>query len=428
LRILLVNPPIYDFSAYDFWLRPYGLLQVGGFLAGQAELFLFDYLDRYHDQSTPFAPRPDRWGRGRFPAHVVHKPAVYASIRRRYRRYGLPRTLFLEFLEKDGPFDLALVETGMTYWYLGVREVLADVKTIMPGCRTVLGGTYATLCPGHASGLGADLVVSGRDLHPLWDWAGIVPDSHALPFWQGYRSPDPAVVKLTDGCPFKCTYCSVPVVCPDFQPRPLDRSLAELELALRCGARNVAFYDDALLFQTAQTLEPFLNATMAHGLNPNFHTPNALNARFLTSDLAQLMVAAGFKSFYLGFESESREWHSKSGRKVHATEFERAVRNLVDAGASSVEIRAYVLLGHPRSSGQDVEKSLRFVHSVGVQSMLAEFSPIPGTPDGELCRQFVDLDEPLWHNNTVFPMVLWGEDEVLRLKNLCRELNVSTDH
>ena len=26
-RILLVNPPIYDFAAYDFWLKPYGMLR-----------------------------------------------------------------------------------------------------------------------------------------------------------------------------------------------------------------------------------------------------------------------------------------------------------------------------------------------------------------------------------------------------------------
>ena len=31
-KILLVNPPIYDFSAYDFWLKPAGLLRVAGFL------------------------------------------------------------------------------------------------------------------------------------------------------------------------------------------------------------------------------------------------------------------------------------------------------------------------------------------------------------------------------------------------------------
>lgn len=47
-RILLVNPPIYDFSAYDFWLKPLGLLTVAGALAAHADLTLFDYLDRLH--------------------------------------------------------------------------------------------------------------------------------------------------------------------------------------------------------------------------------------------------------------------------------------------------------------------------------------------------------------------------------------------
>ena len=47
-RLLLLNPPIYDFSAYDFWLKPYGLLRVAGYLRRQAELHLFDYLDRLH--------------------------------------------------------------------------------------------------------------------------------------------------------------------------------------------------------------------------------------------------------------------------------------------------------------------------------------------------------------------------------------------
>jgi hypothetical protein len=30
MRLLLVNPPIYDFTAFDFWLRPYGMLRVAG--------------------------------------------------------------------------------------------------------------------------------------------------------------------------------------------------------------------------------------------------------------------------------------------------------------------------------------------------------------------------------------------------------------
>jgi hypothetical protein len=57
--------------------------------------------------------------------------------------------------------------------------------------------------------------------------------------------------------------------------------------------------------------------------------------------------------------------------------------------------------------------------------MLADFSPIPGTPDGEFCRKWVDMDEPLFHNKTVFPIILLGFDETNRLKDLQRRLNRS---
>jgi hypothetical protein len=32
-RILLVNPWIYDFAAFNFWLRPLGLLMVAEYLS-----------------------------------------------------------------------------------------------------------------------------------------------------------------------------------------------------------------------------------------------------------------------------------------------------------------------------------------------------------------------------------------------------------
>jgi ABC-type nitrate/sulfonate/bicarbonate transport system substrate-binding protein len=44
--ILFVNPPIYDFSACDFWLKPYGMRHVAGCVRTQAKLSLFDFLDR----------------------------------------------------------------------------------------------------------------------------------------------------------------------------------------------------------------------------------------------------------------------------------------------------------------------------------------------------------------------------------------------
>src|SRR6476469_1326257 len=82
-RILLINPPIHDFSAYDFWLKPYGLLHAAGFLRGQAELRLFDYLDRGRMQAKL---RADAWGRGEFLSQPIARPEIFSQIPRRYHR------------------------------------------------------------------------------------------------------------------------------------------------------------------------------------------------------------------------------------------------------------------------------------------------------------------------------------------------------
>ena len=66
-RILLLNPALYDFSAYDFWLKPFGLLSVGGQLRGRADFALFDYLDRLHPSLAGMKLRGDEWGRGESP-------------------------------------------------------------------------------------------------------------------------------------------------------------------------------------------------------------------------------------------------------------------------------------------------------------------------------------------------------------------------
>ena len=425
-RVLLVNPPIYDFSAYDYWLKPYGLLRVAGMARGQLDMQLFDYLDRWCDEaSTP--ARSDAWGRGPFEAALAPMPQALGAIKRPYRRYGRSRQSFQAFLAAHEPFDVVLAQTVMTYWYLGVREVIEDIRARSPRTKIVLGGVYATLCPEHAASLGADYVIEGVALEPLWRLLRVTPQEGQIPLWEAYDTLRVGCLKLADGCPFRCTYCSVPQVYPPFASRPLERSLAELAWLCERGVENVAFYDDALLFKPQELLLPFLREVMKRQLRVNFHTPNALNARFITEEVADLMVAAGFKTFHLGFESSAYAWQRKTGGKVYAHELEDAVGHLARAGADRRSMTAYLILGHPQGDQQDVEQSMRFAHEVGLRVMLSEFSPIPGTPDGERCRQWVDLDEPLWHNKTVFPLVFLGDTEVQRLKALARELNRNLD-
>lgn len=404
MRLLFVNPPIYDFTAFDFWLRPYGLLRVAGRLS-RCRRTVFDYLVS-HDR--------DVYGRGRFAREPVPRPAALADIPRRFYRFGRPREEFRGLLRSQ-TFDAVLVQTVMTYWYLGVREVIEDVREFQPRAKIILGGVYATLCPEHARSLGADQVLGGLDLEPLG-----LPLSDGLPYWEGVDH-QVGILKITEGCPFRCTYCSVPVVYPKFAARPLEACLEEVRHLVRLGTRHIAFYDDALLFQADRILVPFLEALLRSDIRVSFHTPNALNARFLTPELARLMMRAGFRTFFLGFESAAYAWQRRTGGKVYTEEFVAAVRALREAGAESVT--AYVIIGHPESQTQDLEASIRFAAEQGARVMLSEFAPIPGTPDGEACRAYTNLDEPLNHNKTAFTLRMLGPDRVQRLKDLCRALN-----
>jgi hypothetical protein len=423
-KILLVNPPIYDFSAYDFWLKPYGLLTIGGLLRNNASLHLFDYLDRLNPAiPTNKNVRSDRWGRGEFYSELSIKPRTLAQIPRKYRRFGLPRHVFQKRLANETPFDFVLIQTTMTYWYLGIKEVIEDVRQICPKAKIVLGGVYATICTQHAGQLGADLVIKGSNIKPLWEFLNLTPSADNLPLWQAYPKLETGVLKLADGCPFRCSYCSVPQTYPAFAARPLERAIAEFELLRKCGARDIAFYDDALLFDAEHVLAPFLKYVIRAKAIVNFHTPNALHARYVNPEFARLMVQAGFKTFCLAFESSRDSWQRQTGGKVCSDEFVMAVKNLLAAGAKPQEITAYIILGHPHAAAADVESSMKFAHELGIRIMLAEFSPIPNTPDGQLCAKLVDIEEPLWHNKTAFPIALLGDDTVNHLKDMCRRFN-----
>ncbi len=425
-KILLVNPPIFDFTAYDFWLKPYGMLRVGGLLRSIANLSLFDTMDRLHPAFDSAAKaKTDIYSKGPYPYERAPNPAPLKDIPRYYRRFGMPRQIFHDFLSKNGPYDAVLIQTVMTYWYPGVAEVIEDIRRFCPKAKIILGGFYTTACTEHAKNLGPDEVIVGDDLTPLWNLLGQQPPVEPQPpTWELYPKLKTGVMTLTRGCPFKCSYCFVPQSGQKFKARPLNECLDELKYLVDLGAKNIAFYDDALLHQPEQIISPFLEVVIDNRIDVNFHTPNAIHARFITPELAYLMVRAGFKTFYLGFESCSEAFHKETGSgKVVSDELAAAVEYLKNAGADSTLICAYEMVGHPLGDVQQLEESMRFANSLGIRVMLSDFSPIPGTPDGELCRKYVDLDEPLNHNKTTFPIRFLGFEKVNYYKDLCRQLN-----
>jgi len=444
-NILLINPPAWDFKAYDHWLKPLGLLQLGGILKNKGHrVRLFDFLDRFHPslkRAGMSAQKP--YGDGKYPVLEIPKPEIFQGIKRKFKHYGIPFEVFERELRGSEAPDLVLVTSLFTYWHLGGVEVIRRVREIYPGAKIVLGGIYPALCYEHARNhSGADLVI-GRErpekiiaeIESLLPELGLSeiskpsPEKIPLPDFSFYPELSYACLLLSLGCPFRCPYCASSVLQPVLKFADPESSIEQISRLYRDKAvSNWVFYDDALLYQAELHLLPFLEKLMSLKLPLALHTPNALHAAYLTREVADRLYASGFKTIRLGFEIADPVLQKVLGGKVDSVELETAVLNLQRAGFSGKEIGVYVLTGYPGSSFAQVKDSLEFIHRLGAKSFLSQFSPIPGTPAGDsLLKDFSggkELD-PHYTNNTYwwYKSPEFSVEELEKLRMISQDFN-----
>ena len=107
------------------------------------------------------------------------------------------------------------------------------------------------------------------------------------------------------------------------------------DCADRYQTTDWAFYDDALLIQKEKHLIPFLESIDSERISPfRFHVPNALHSAPIDRKVADMMKAAGFETLRLGLEFSREDRMKETGGKVKWTEYQNAVRCLLDAGFS----------------------------------------------------------------------------------------------
>lgn len=432
MRALLVNPWIYDFKAFDFWMKPIGLLYIASILREEGiEVDFIDLLDRYHPvflKRVDKRPKVDEYGRGKFYYEEIKKPEIFSSIPRRYKRYGMPVEVFLEILDTVREPDIILLTSIMTYWYLGVWETIRILKKRFKGVPIILGGIYPSLVPQHAQLSGADMVVVGvgeenffkalRELDILKQGRGFSFSQIPFPSFDLYSHLDYICILTSRGCPFRCTYCAVPTLYNKFTIRDADSLLREIEFYHEVlKVKDIAFYDDALFLNPH--LSELLNRLIDKGWKVRFHTPNGLFPRFITKELAFKLYKSGFETIYLSLETIDPKRQRLTGDKVKTEEFLRAVAFLKEAGFKSDKIHTYLMMGLPGQPVEEVKESINFVNSLGIRIHLSEFSPIPGTLEFRKAG-YDNRTDPLLHNNIAFG----SYKEKLSLKRYLLQISV----
>ena len=480
MPLLLINPWIYDFAAYDFFAKPLGLLYLAGLL--EARGFAVNFLDCL---GAPAARGP--FGNGRYPKEILPTPPPLQDIPRRYGRYGISPAEFQAQLSRLPAPGAILVTSLMTYWYPGVAEAIRLARRRFPGTPVLLGGIYATLCPEHARAhSGADLVVTGpgeaavlRHLEELLDLPPN-PEKTSFPETQtpsplrgegrgggeklstpppsllpqvegevGSRNekpharegsldslPYPALhllpqlsyipILTSRGCPLSCAYCASHRLQPTYQRR---RPLAVVEELShwqeRLGLRDVAFYDDALLVAPEEHLLVILEELARRGLSFRFHTPNGVHARLISPRVAAWLKRAGCATLRLGAETTTLG-EARLDQKLQEGDLELALANLREAGFRPEDLGVYLLVGLPYQEEADIAASIRRVQELGATPVLAQYSPIPGTalwPRALECSRYDLANEPLCHNNSLFPCLpQFSWEPYTRLKRLAAGL------
>ncbi len=434
IHALLINPFIYDFSAYNFWSKPMGLLYVGSILRRNG--FKISLIDCMEVDKK----RKKEDGRGHYLKEKVEKPKALSGIEKPFRRYGIsPQELKRRMLEIEKP-EVVLVTSLMTYWYVGTLEVVKIVREVFPHSKIVVGGIYPTLCENHAKEKMemADLVVKNDELDLFYRYleetlsvnlefkpGDLEFNIWPYPAFDLYMDLDFVPIVTSFGCYFQCTYCAAKYLHPKIKKRDPKNVIAEISHWVSLGVKRFVLYDDCFLQDKENHAIPILNGLKSLSGEIQIFNPNGLNAQFIDFQVGELLLQAGFREVRIGLESANPLTQRRTGGKVDRRIFENAISVLKSVGFRGRDIHVYLLAGIPFQRWEEVKEGIDYVLEMGCQPHIAEYSPCPHTEMFERFKAFARFpieEEPLFQNNSVFPFAWSGfkEEDLQFLKGYLR--------
>ena len=186
------------------------------------------------------------------------------------------------------------------------------------------------------------------------------------------------VVQATRGCPFFCSFCSVPSVNPGFRARPVDEVLRDVEynnFSHWWQRKVVWFWDDNLTAKRAY-IKDLLREMIP--LKKWWLTQASMDIA-KDPELLDLMQASGCIGVFLGIESFGQESLKAANKRQNKVEYyQTCIQALHDHG---IAVMAGFIAGFDGDSPQAIVDMADHLYEVGVDvPFLSVLTPYKGTP------------------------------------------------
>jgi radical SAM superfamily enzyme YgiQ (UPF0313 family) len=202
-----------------------------------------------------------------------------------------------------------------------------------------------------------------------------IPDYHLITGWK----PGGVIsVATSRGCPFSCTFCSVPGMYGHaFRTHSIGRVLEELTVH---KGNLYTFFADDIFTANKKRVKELLRGMIDRDLTP----PWGAQVRTETVDdveLLQLMRDSNCFNVYVGFESINPRTLKLFQKKQDLAKIERSIERF---HAHKIRIHGMFVVGSDEDDMETLDATAKFARRHDIDSIqFMILTPIPGSPDWE---------------------------------------------
>ena len=187
----------------------------------------------------------------------------------------------------------------------------------------------------------------------------------------------------TEGCPYRCGFCSSCAIHKQRYRRPsMNQIVNDVERVIHMGANRVHFLDDLLLAKPEHVFD-FLKEIKKRNLHEKFDWQGMSRANLIAkwdNEVLDALKDSGCFHIAFGVESGSENILKKITKGISPDEVLTATRRLAERG---IGVKGFFILGFPDETEEEMQETihlaLRMAEEGATHISLFQFQPYPGT-------------------------------------------------